>query len=50
MNWKFAFIFLVIFIITRMLLSHFAGWSITPATYVVGAIASLIFGYIERNR
>jgi len=50
MNWKYAFIFFLVFIIIRILLSYFIFWLITPATFIVGIFVALIMGYIERDR
>ena len=50
MNWKYAFIFFVLFLTTRILLSYFICWLITPTTFIIGISAALIYGYIVRNR
>lgn len=50
MNWKYALIWLLFYMIFRLILSYFGGWNITQATLIVAIVGSLIFGYVERNK
>jgi hypothetical protein len=48
MNWKIAFLSLLIFMSIRLILSPW--WPITYITVIVAIVGSLIVGFIERDR
>lgn len=50
MNWKFALLYIVIFMTIRIILDYCIGWHITNITIFVAIFGSLIFGYLERDK